>query len=331
MAGEQTVSYVDAINQAVKEEMRRDGRVVVWGVDVIGDFALTATTLGVLEEFGEDRIMDTPIAEEAIVAMAAGAAFAGLRPIVTLMHAAFTPLACDALFLKLGCNYQEWGYEHKLPAVVMAPISSGTGMGADLALSPEAFLVHSPGLKVVTPSTPYDAKGLLKSAVRDDYPVVYMPHLGLYSSNKQAIPSDEYTIPLGKADVKKQGADITIVTYSRMVLKALEAAKTLDAEGIGCEVVDLRSLVPLDIDAIAASVRKTGRLLVVHEAYKRGGFAAEIISRFIEAAPELLKTLKAGIKRLACPNISLPHVFYIEDQMIPQARDIYKAVKEMMR
>ena len=132
MAGEQTVSYVDAINQAVKEEMRRDGKVVAWGVDVTGDFELTAT-LGVLEEFGEDRIMDTPIAEEAIVAMAAGAAFAGLRPIVTLMHAAFAPLACDALFLKLGCNYQEWGYEHKLPAVVLAPISSGTGMGADLA------------------------------------------------------------------------------------------------------------------------------------------------------------------------------------------------------
>jgi acetoin:2,6-dichlorophenolindophenol oxidoreductase subunit beta len=330
MAEEQTITYVDAINQAVKEEMRRDQKVVVWGVDVTGDFGVT-TTLGVLEEFGPDRIRDTPIAEEAIVAMAAGAAFAGLRPIVTLMHAAFVPLAGDALFLKMGCNYQEWGYPFKLPAVVMTPISSG-GMGADLALSPESILIHSPGLKVVMPSTPYDAKGLLKSAIRDDYPVIYMPHLKLYGpDNKQSIPVDEYLVPLGKADVKRQGTDITIVTYSHMVQKSLAAAEALSKEGIECEIVDLRSLVPLDINTVVASVRKTGRLLVVHEAYKRGGFAGEIIARFIEAAPELLKTMKTTLRRLATPNVSLPHTYYVEDQMIPQAETISKTVKEMVR
>ncbi|MBN1849576.1 MAG: alpha-ketoacid dehydrogenase subunit beta [Deltaproteobacteria bacterium] len=328
MAANQSVTYVEAINQAIKEEMRRDEDIAVWGVDVIGDFEVT-TTLGILEEFGEHRIMDTPITEEGIVGLAAGAAFAGLRPIVTLMHASFVPLALDALFLKLGCNYQEWGYAFQLPVVVMTPVSSGIGMGADLALSPEALVVHSPGLKVVMPSTPYDAKGLLKTCIRDDYPVIFMPHLGLYNDNKQEIPADEYTIPLGKADIKRKGADITIVTYSRMVLTALEASNRLSEEGIEAEVIDLRSLVPLDIDMIAASVKKTGRLIIVHEAYKRGGFAGEILFRLIEKAPELIKTLKHDIKRLTAPNISLPHTAYLEKQMIPQVEDIFRTVKEM--
>jgi len=322
-----TIRCHQAINEAFKEEMRRDEAVVMWGEGMVSSGE--GMTLGIADEFGPDRIFETPIIETAIVDMAVGAAYAGLRPIAHLMLAGFVPLVLDGLFLKLGSNYQEWGYQRPVPVVIYSLILGGGGYGADHAISPEALLMHSPGLKVVMPSTPYDAKGLLKSAIRDDSPVIYMPHVRTLGG-QQEVPVGEYTIPLGKGDIKREGDDITIVAYSSMVARALAAADQLAEEGIDVEVVDPRCLVPLDIDLIVASVRKTGRLLIVHEAMKRGGAAAEIAFRFTEAAPELVGAMKHPVARLACTNMALPHSKELEDALVPQVDDIVRKTKEMM-
>jgi len=326
---EQTVFLRDALNQAFKEEMRRDRDVVMWGEDLI---AMGGSTQGILEEFGPSRIKDTPIAEVAIVEMAVGAALTGLRPVAHLMLAGFVPLCCDALFLKLGSYYQEFNYKGTLPVVIFSQVAGGRGIGPDHALSPEAILHHSPGLKIVMPSTAYDAKGLLKASIRDDYPVVFLTHLPTrsgFGQGREALPEEEYVIPLGKADIKREGTDVTIVTYSAMVFDSLAAAEKLAEEGINIEVLDLRCLVPLDIDAIIQSVDKTRRLLIVHEAMKRGGAAGEIMFRIMEAAPELVKTLKSPVKRVAGKNVSTPRG-PIEGKITPQIDDIIDAVKGMV-
>lgn len=326
---EQMVTYAEAINQALKEEMRRDERVILWGEDMSNRGPYTEFGL-LFEEFGKDRVLDTPIVEVAIVEAAVGASLAGLKPIAEVMFGGLIPLCLDGIFLKLGSYYQEFNYKGPLPAVIFSAIALGVGLGQDHALSPEALLIHSPGLKVVMPSTAYDAKGLLKSAIRDGWPVVYMPHRILSFGDKQAIPTEEYLVPLGKADVKRTGKDVTIVTYSAMVRKALTAAEQLSKEGIDVEVVDLRCLVPLDIQTVVQSVNKTRRLLVAHEAMKRGGVAGEITLRFIEAAPELTKSLKSPIKRLAGKNVALARGVALERRLIPQTDDIVNAVKEML-
>lgn len=323
----QTMRCFQAINEAFKEEMRRDESVVMWGEGVVSDGS--GQTQGIADEFGPDRIFETPIVETAIVDMAAGAAYAGLRPVAHLMLAGFVPLVLDGLFLKLGSNYQEWGYQQPVPVVIYSLILGGGGYGADHSISPEALLMHSPGLKVVMPSTPYDAKGLLKSAIRDDSPVVYLPHARILGTRGE-VPTGDYTVPIGKGDIKREGSDITIVAYSSMVARALEAADTLAEEGIEVEVVDPRSLVPLDIDLIVSSVRKTGRLLIVHEAMKRGGAAAEIGFRFTEAAPDLIGQMKHPVARLACANMALPHSKELEDELVPQVDDIVNKTKAMM-
>jgi len=326
---EQTVFLRDALNQAFIEEMRRDENVVMWGEDLI---AMGGSTRGVLEEFGPKRIKDTPIAEVAIVEMAVGAALTGLRPIAHLMLAGFVPLCCDALFLKLGSYYQEFNYKGKLPVVIFSQVAGGMGIGPDHALSPEALLIHSPGLKVVMPSTAYDAKGLLKASIRDDYPVVFLTHLPSRSGfgvGRETLPTEEYVIPLGKADVKREGKDATIVAYSAMVHNSLAAAEKLADEGIDVEVVDLRCLVPMDVDAIVQSLDKTRRLLIVHEAMKRGGVAGEISFRVTEESPGLVQALKTPIKRVAGKNVSSPRGS-VESKVIPQTDDIVVAVKEMV-
>ncbi len=326
----QMLNYIDAINSAYKEEMRRDERVVMFGEDLISMQGSARETSGIFEEFGPDRIKDTPITEEAIVGMAMGAGMTGLRPIGFLMFASLAMCAFDQVWLKLGCNRQEWGYRGPLPVVLHCMVIGGVGIGEDHAVSPEALLVHCPGLKIVVPSTPYDGKGLMKAAIRDDEPVIYISHRGLYFAEKQAIPTEEYLIPLGKADVKKEGKDITVVSYSAMVHKVLAAAEGLSKEGIDAEVVDLRSLVPLDIDTIVKSVKKTGRLLIVHEAMKRGGVAGEIAFRFIEAAPDVAQTMKAPMKRVGGKNVALLRSRKVEPLLIPQVEDIVEAVKEMV-
>ncbi len=328
MAGQTKVlGYAEALNEAFKEEMRRDKSVVLWGEELISWGGMA--TAGIFEEFGPDRIMDTPIAEIAIAEMAIGAALTGLRPVANIMTAGFLTICMDGLFVQMGTLRQEWGYHGPLPIVIYCTV--GGGGGADHSATTEALLIHSPGLKVVLPSTAYDAKGLMKSAIRDDEPVIFISHGSIYSGNP-AIPTEEYLIPLGKADVKREGDDITIVAYSGMVTKVLAAAEALSEESISVELVDPRTLVPLDVDAIVESVKKTGRLLIVHEAMKRGGVAGEIAFRVIEAAPDIVQAMKTPIRRLAAKNLALPYLGgrELRAELIPQVDDIVKTVKEMV-
>ena len=326
----------EAINAAFREEMRRDERVVMWGEDVITMESPTAgadlCTRGLFEEFGGDRIRDTPVVEAAIIETAIGAALAGLRPIAHVMTGGFQMGCFDPIFARLGTAYQEWKHPGTLPVVVMASVLGGAAKGADHALSPEALFMHSPGLKVVMPSTAYDTKGLLKTAIRDDFPVMFYTHREvMIREEKEAIPDEEYLIPFGQADVKRRGEDVTIVTWSGMVLRALAAAEELAGEGIAAEVVDLRTLVPMDVDTIVESVRKTGALLIVHEAMKRAGAAGEVAMRVAEAAPEVVSAMKAPIRRLAAKNVALPTSLRIERRLVPQVGDIVQAAQDLVQ
>ena len=326
----------EAINAAFREEMRRDERVVMWGEDVITMESPTAgadlCTRGLFEEFGGDRIRDTPVVEAAIIETAIGAALAGLRPIAHVMTGGFQMGCFDPIFARLGTAYQEWKHPGTLPVVVMASVLGGAAKGADHALSPEALFMHSPGLKIVMPSTAYDTKGLLKTAIRDDLPVMFYTHREvMIREEKEAIPDEEYLIPFGQADVKRRGEDVTIVTWSGMVLRALTAAEELAGEGIRAEVVDLRTLVPMDVDTIVTSVRKTGALLIVHEAMKRAGAAGEVAMRVAEAAPDVVRTLKAPMRRLAAKNVALPTSLRIERRLVPQVGDIVQAAQDLVQ
>jgi len=330
------INYVEAINQALKEEMRRDERVVIWGEDMISMNGVHGQTRDIYEEFGGDRIKDTPICEQAIAGMTMGAAYRGLRPIGVFMNAGFGLCAFDGVFLKLGCS------GHGLP-VVLYGVVAGPGSGDnDHGMSPEALCIHAPYLKVVMPSTPYDAKGLFKTAIRDDSPVIFWDHAWcFYMGHKdgevtrsqevvsQEVPEEEYCIPFGEADIKREGSDVTLVTYSFMVHPALAAAYNLEKEGIDVEVVDLRTLVPLDVEAVAKSAKKTGRLLIVHEAMKRGGVAGEIVFRVAEEAPDVITSLKTPFRRLAAKNLPLRGA--VGPMLVPSAETIAVAVKEMVQ
>ncbi|MYE10879.1 MAG: alpha-ketoacid dehydrogenase subunit beta [Gammaproteobacteria bacterium] len=326
----------EAINAAFREEMRRDERVVMWGEDVITMESPTAgadlCTRGLFEEFGGDRIRDTPVVEAAIIETAIGAALAGLRPIAHVMTGGFQMGCFDPIFARLGTAYQEWKHPGPLPVVVMASVLGGAAKGADHALSPEALFMHSPGLKIVMPSTAYDTKGLLKTAIRDDFPVLFYTHREvMIGAEKEPIPEEEYLIPFGKADIKRPGDDLTIVTWSGMVLRALAAAEELAEQGISAEIVDLRTLVPMDVDAVVDSVRKTGALLIVHEAMKRAGAAGEVAMRVTEAAPEVVSAMKTPIRRLAAKNVALPTSLRIERRLVPQVADIAHAAETLVK
>ncbi len=327
------INYIEAINQALKEEMRRDERVVIWGEDMISMNGVHGQTRDIFDEFGGDRIRDTPICEQAITGMAIGAAYRGLRPIGVYMNASFGLSAFDGMFLQLGCSGR--GLPVVLYGVIAGP-REDNGHGT----SPESLCMHAPYLKVVMPSTPYDAKGLFKTAIRDDSPVVFWDHAWCFymgqkdgtierGANVQEVPEEEYLIPFGEADIKREGSDITLVTYSFMVHPALAAAHNLAKEGINVEVVDLRTIVPLDVDAIVRSARKTGRLLIVHEAMKRGGAAGEILWRVAEEDPELITSLKTPFKRLAAKNVPLDATYGAE--FVPSAESIAATVKEMVQ
>ena len=326
----------EAINAAFREEMRRDDRVVMWGEDVITMESPTAgadlCTRGLFEEFGGDRIRDTPVVEAAIIETAIGAALAGMRPIAHVMTGGFQMGCFDPIFARLGTAYQEWKHPGPLPVVVMASVLGGAAKGADHALSPEALFMHSPGLKIVMPSTAYDTKGLLKTAIRDDFPVLFYTHREvMIREEKEPIPEEEYLIPFGHADVKRPGEDMTIVTWSGMVLRALAAAEELAEQGISAEVVDLRTLVPMDVDTVVDSVRKTGALLIVHEAMKRAGAAGEVAMRVTEAAPEVVSAMRTPIRRLAAKNVALPTSLRIERRLVPQTADIVQAAEELVK
>jgi pyruvate/2-oxoglutarate/acetoin dehydrogenase E1 component len=316
------ITYRQALNEAIYEEMDRDVTVFVMGEDVALYGGIFKVTEGLLDKFGQDRVRDTPLSETAIIGGGVGAAITGMRPICELMLADFVSVCFDEIINKAA----KWKYMHggvqNVPLVIRAPIGAKGGGGAEHSQSPEAFFLHAPGLKVVLPSTPYDAKGLLKSAIRDDDPVIFFEHKLLYSMEGE-VPEEEYTIPLGSADVKREGTDVTVVATSLMVNKALSAAELLKDKGISAEVLDLRSLVPLDKEAIFGSVRKTGRLVIVHEAGKRGGSGAEISAIVSE---NIFDSLKAPVKRVAAPDVPIPYSCVLEKEYLPNEEKIINTV-----
>ena len=332
------LTYLEALNQAFKEEMRRDDNVVMWGEDVVTMNNVHGQTVGIYDEFGGDRIKDTPICEQAIAGMCFGSSLRGLRPIGIFMNAAFSLCAFDGIFLKLGCQGVSLRPGHQAPVVLYGTIA-GPNEDTDHGMSPEALYMHAPYLKIVMPSCAYDVKGLMKSAIRDNGPVVFWDHAwNFFMGHKDGeiqrgremtameVPEEEYLIPIGKADIKREGTDVTLVSWSFQVNNALAAAEKLQKDGISVEIVDLRSLVPLDVEAIVNSVKKTGRLVIVHEAMKRAGPAGEIICRVNEAAPDVMASLKTPFKRVTGLNLPLSR----RPELVPRPDTIVNAVKEMV-
>jgi pyruvate dehydrogenase E1 component beta subunit len=322
------ITYAQAIKEAMSEEMRRDEDVLLIGEDVGIYGGAFGISVGMIEEFGEDRVRDTPISEAAIAGAAAGAAVTGMRPIAEIMFSDFTTIAMDQLVNQAAKMRYMFGGKAKVPMVLRTPGGSGTGAAAQHSQSLEAWFCHVPGLKVVIPSTPYDAKGLLKAAIRDDNPVVFIEQKLLYR-RKGAVPEEEYVVPLGKADIKREGSDLTIVTYGRMLPLCLDVAENFAKEGISIEVVDPRTLVPLDKETIIASVKKTGRVLVVHEACKTGGFGAEIATTITES--EAFFYLDAPIRRECGLDVPIPYCPELEKNVVPTLDKVTQAVRELLR
>jgi len=322
------ITYAQAVREAMSEEMRRDPKVFLLGEDVGvygGAFGVSA---GMVQEFGEERVRDTPISEAAITGAAVGAAITGMRPIVEIMFSDFLSIAMDQLANQAAKARYQFGGQTSVPMVLRTPGGSGTGAAAQHSQSVEAWVCNVPGLKVVIPSTPYDAKGLLKSAIRDNNPVVFIEQKLLYRS-KGPVPEQEYSIPLGSADVKREGRDLSIITYGRMVQRGLGVADALAEEGIELEVVDIRSLRPLDNATLVASARKTGRVLVVHEAPQFGGFGGEIAAAVGES--EAFFYPDAPIRRLGAMETPVPYNRHLEAHVVPTAERITAAVRDLLR
>lgn len=322
------ITYLEAVREAMSQEMRQNDDVFILGEDIGVYGGAFGVTRGMIEEFGPERVRNTPISEAAIAGGAVGAALTGMRPILEIQFSDFITIAMDQMVNQAAKLRYMYGGKGKVPMVLRTPAGSGTGAAAQHSQSLEAWMAHIPGLKVVQPSTAYDAKGLLKAAIDDDNPVIFYEHKLLYKT-KGFVPEEQYSIPLGKADVKRLGRDVTIVATAIMVHKALEAAAVLEKEGIDVEVVDPRTLVPLDEETIIESVKKTGRVIVVHEAVKRGGFGGEIASVIAES--EAFDYLDAPIKRLGGLPIPIPYNPNLEKAAIPQVEDIIQAVKETVR
>ena len=322
------LTYLEAVREAMSQEMRTNEDVFILGEDIGVYGGAFGVTRGMIEEFGPERIRNTPISEAAISGTAIGAALTGMRPILELQFSDFITIAMDNMVNQAAKLRYMYGGEGKVPMVLRTPAGSGTGAAAQHSQSLEAWMTHIPGLKVVQPSTAYDAKGLLKAAMDDDNPVVFYEHKLCYRT-KSEVPEEAYSIPLGKADIKKEGKDVTIVATAMMVHKSLEAAEQLESEGISVEVVDPRTLVPLDEETIVESVKKTGRLIVVHEAVKRGGFGGEIASMIAES--EAFDYLDAPIKRLGGKAVPIPYNPELEKAAVPQVQDIVDAVKDTLK
>ena len=321
------MTYRDALNLALKEEMRRDPSMVIWGEDVAlyeGSFKVTR---GLLAEFGEERVKDTPISENTIIGVAIGAAMGGLRPVVELMTVNFALLAMDQIIDHMTKIRYMFGGQVNLPMVIRAPGGGGSQLAAQHSQSLETYFMHAPGMYVAVPATPSDARGLLKTAIRDNNPVMFLEHELLYNS-KGEVPGDpESLVPFGKADVKREGKDVTIVAYSRMTVLSLLAAAELEKEGISCEVVDLRTLAPLDTESFVASVVKTGRAVVVEECWRTCGLGAELATRIYDGC---FDRLLAPVRRVSGLDVPMPYSRKLEKLCIPQVEDIVKAVKETM-
>ncbi|MED4011159.1 alpha-ketoacid dehydrogenase subunit beta [Priestia aryabhattai] len=322
------ITFLEAVKEAMSQEMRQNEDVFILGEDIGVYGGAFGVTRGMIEEFGPERVRNTPISEAAIAGGAVGAALTGMRPILELQFSDFITIAMDQLVNQAAKTRYMFGGKGKVPMVVRTPAGSGTGAAAQHSQSLEAWMAHIPGLKVVQPSNAYDAKGLLKAAMDDDNPVIFYEHKLLYRTQCD-VPEEQYSIPLGKADIKREGKDVTIVATAIMVHKALEAAVELEKEGIDVEIIDPRTIVPLDEEAIIESVKKTGRLIVVHEAVKRGGFGGEIASMIAES--EAFDYLDSPIKRLGGLAVPIPYNPTLEKAVIPQVPDIIEAVKETVR
>ncbi|MCD6432314.1 alpha-ketoacid dehydrogenase subunit beta [Candidatus Bathyarchaeota archaeon] len=321
------ITYREALREALREEMRRDPTVFLLGEDIGrywgGAFKVTE---GLAEEFGDERVRDTPISESAIIGAAVGAAITGMRPVAEIMFGDLTALAVDQIANQAAKIRYMFGGQAKVPLVIRTPFGAGVNIAAHHSQSLEAWYMHVPGLYVAVPSTPYDAKGLLKTAIRNDSPVFFCEHKLLYPIEGE-VPEEEYTVPLGVADVKREGEDVTVVATLYMVHKALEAAEKLETEGISVEVVDPRTLTPLDKQTIIKSVKKTGRLVVVSEDCKTAGVSAEIAA---VVAEEAIDYLDAPIKRVAEPDTPIPFSPPLEQYVIPNEKSIIKAVREVV-
>lgn len=325
--GTRRISFRLAIQEALAEEMRRDPRVFLLGEDIGLYGGAYGATRGLIDEFGPERVRDTPISEATIGGAAVGAAMCGLRPVAEIMYVDFTPLAMDQIANQGAKNRYMFGGKTTVPLVVRTEGGAGRCIAAHHSQSLEALWVHFPGLYVVMPSTPYDAKGLLKAAMRDDNPVMFIEHKGLYGV-EGPVPDEDYIIPFGVADVKRPGSDVTVITYSRMVHEALDAAARLSGESIAVEVVDLRTLKPLDMETVAASVRKTGRAVCVSEAYRTGSFASELAARIQE---ELFDWLDTPVVRVCAADVPVPMSETLERAAIPGVEAIVAGIREAMR
>ncbi|MBX5493833.1 MAG: alpha-ketoacid dehydrogenase subunit beta [Bryobacteraceae bacterium] len=318
-------TYLEAIREGIWEEMERDENVFLLGEDIGvygGAFKITA---GMLERFGERRVVDTPISESAIVGAAIGASFNGLRPVAEIQFADFISCAFDQIVnFAAKCRYR---WNAPVPIVVRAPSGGGIHGGPFHSQNPEAWFVHTPGLKVICPATAYDAKGLIKAAIRDDDPCIFFEHKALYRRIKEEIPKGDYTVPIGKARVFREGSDLSIITYGAMVYEADEAANQLAGEGISVEIVDLRTVLPIDEETILESVRKTSKVIVLHEATLTGGVGAEIAARITEKA---FDSLDGPVVRIAAPDVPVPYSPPLEEAFLPNAAKIVEKARWLL-
>ena len=320
------ITYREALSQALREEMRRDSRIIILGEDVVDYGGAFGVTRGLADEFGEKRVKDTPIAELGIVGTAVGAAMNGLRPIAELMTINFAFLAMDQIVNHVAKVRYMFGGQAKCPLVIRTPGGAGAQLAATHSQNVEVWFAHVPGLKVVVPATPKDAKGLLKAAIRDEDPVLFVEHSLLYGT-KGEVPEDDDVVPIGQAEVKREGKDLTLIAYSRMVLLALEAATLLAQEGIDAEVVDLRTLRPLDTETIVQSVKKTSRALIVEESWRSFGVGAEVAARIVERAFDYLD---APIQRVATAEVPMPYARNLEQAALPKVDDVVRAAKQLL-
>ena len=321
------IEYREAIREAVIEEMDRDPKVFLIGEDIGKYGGAFRAYKGLLEKYGPDRVINTPISEAAIIGAGIGAAVTGYRPISELMFIDFAALAMDQIVNQAAKIRYMTGDNLNVPLVIRTQGGAGRGVAAQHSQSLEAWFYHVPGLKVVMPATPYDVKGLLKTAVRDNNPVIFIEHKMIYL-NKGPVPEEEYLIPFGIADIKREGSDVTIFAYSNMVFKSLQAAVELEKEGINCEIFDPRTLVPLDEEALIKSVKKTGRLVIVSEACQRGSIASDICAKINQKAFDYLD---APVKIVAGLNTPIPYNATLEQACIPHKENIISAVKEILQ
>jgi pyruvate dehydrogenase E1 component beta subunit len=320
------ITYREALNQALREELDRDERVFIMGEEVGYFGGAFKVTDGLLAVYGEKRIRDTPISELTITGAGVGAAMGGLKPIVELMTINFALLAIDQIVNSAAKIHYMFGGNAKVPMVIRAPQGAGHQLGAQHSQSLEAYFMHCPGLRVVIPATPADAKGLLKTCIRQDDPVVFLEHESLYGV-KGEVPDGEHLVPLGRANLVREGKDVTLISYSKCVYDAIAAAEALENEGIDAEVIDLRTLNPLDLTTMVTSVKKTGKAIVIYEGWRTGGAGAEIATQIYEAA---FDHLDAPVERIATLDTPMPYNARLEKAALPSAADIVKVAERML-